>query len=71
MACEALLMFERFITFVALEWLLPSVLPHVALQSIRSGASIVALITFERLLSCVLHHHVSFQTARLNAGIIT
>ena len=64
-------MFVGIAAMVALEWSLPGVLPHVALQSIRSGASIVALITFERLLSCVLHHHVSFQTARLNAGIIT
>ena len=51
MACEALLMFERFITLVALEWSLPRVRPHVPLQSIRSSTSIVALVTLERHLS--------------------
>ena len=60
MSREALLKFERFIAFVALEWLFPSVLPHMALQSTRSSASIAALVTFERLFSGVLPHHVNF-----------
>jgi len=60
MASEAPLLFKRLITFVALEWLLPSVLPHVALQITRSSASIVALVTFERLFSGVLPHYVNF-----------
>ena len=70
MACEALLMLERFITLVALEWLFPSVLPHVILQSVRSSASVVALVTFERLFSGVFPHHVNFQINSLNARII-
>ena len=67
MTCEALLMFERFVTLVALEWFFPSVLPHVLLQLARSNASIVALVAFERLLSCVLSHHVNFQLRSCNA----
>ena len=63
-------MFERFITLVALEWSLPRVRPHVPLQSTRLIASIVALVTFERLLSCVLPHHVNFQSISFNARII-
>ena len=70
MAREAPLLFERFITLVALEWFFPSVLPHVFLQLIRSSASVVALVTFERLLSCVLPHHVNFQFPSSNARII-
>ena len=53
MACEALLMFERFFTLVALEWLFPSVLPHVFLQMTRRSASLITLVTFERLFSGV------------------
>ena len=52
---------------VALEWSFPSVRPHVRLQITRSSASIVALVTFERLLSCVLPHHVNFQLRSCNA----
>ena len=58
MACEVLLMFERFITRVALELFFPSVLPHVFLQITRRSASIVALVTFERLFTGVLSHNV-------------
>ena len=39
--------------FVTLEWSLPRVRPHVPLQSSRISASIVALVTFERLFSYV------------------
>ena len=60
MASEALLMFERFITAIALERFFPSVLPHVALQMTRSSASVVALVTFERPFSRVHRHHVNF-----------
>ena len=70
MACEALLMFERFITLVALEWLFPSVLPHVILQSVRSSASVVALVTFERLFSGVLSHYVDFQFTSSDARVL-
>ena len=70
MACEALPMFERFITFVALEWSVPRMRSNVLLQMIRTSACVVALVTFERLLSCVHRHHVSFQFASLNARII-
>ena len=51
MACEALLMFKRFIASVALERFLTTVLPHVFLQITRRSASVVALIAFERLFS--------------------
>ena len=92
MACEALLLFERFIIFdsnvnfymfckisfifvslaasVALEWSLPRVRPHVPLHITRGSASIVALVTFERLLSCVLPHQVFIQITSCNARII-
>ena len=67
MASEALLMFERFITAVALEWFFPSVLLHVFLQSARSSASVVTLVTFERFFSGVLSHRVKFQPCSCNA----
>ena len=70
MSCEVLLMLERFITLLALEWFFPSMLPHVALQNTRSSASVVALVTFERLFFEVLSHHVNFQIAKLNARIL-
>ena len=67
---KILLMFVGIAAMVAIEWSLPGVLPHVALQSIRSGASIVALITFERFFSGVLPHHVNFQITSRNARIL-
>ena len=67
---KTLLMFKDFAALVALEWSFPRVRPHVPLQSTRFSASIVALVTFQRLLSCVHPHHVSFQIARLNARIL-
>ena len=70
MACEAALPFERFLTAVALEWLFPSVLPHVLLQHSKYSASIFALVTFERLFSSVLLYHVNFQMIICNAQII-
>ena len=60
------LMFEGFAAMVALEWSLTRVRLHVPLQSIRSSASVVALVTFERLFSSVLSH-VNFQISSLNA----
>ena len=45
---------ECFVTLVALEWPFPSVLPHVLLQNGRSKASIIVLVTLERLFSCML-----------------
>jgi len=70
MLSKIFLMFVGFAAFVALEWHLPRVRPHVALQSRRFSASIVALVTFERLLSCVHPHHMKFQITSLNARII-
>ena len=58
------------VALVALEWSLPSVLPHVLLQITRRSASIVALVTFERLFSCVLPHCVAFQITGCNARIL-
>ena len=64
---KTLVTFVSFAAFVALEWSLPSVLPHVLLQITRSSESKVALVTFERLSSGVLSHYVNFQMNRLNA----
>ena len=50
--------FVSFITLVALEWSRLSVFHAVFLQITRSSASVDALGTFVRLLSCVIHHYV-------------
>ena len=55
------LLLVSFAALIALEWSLPRVRLHMLLQTTRSRASVVALVTFERLLSCVFPHHVSFQ----------
>ena len=70
MACEILLMLERFIASVALERFLPSVLSRVLVQITRRGTSIIALVTFERLLSCMISHHVTFQCSSCDARIV-
>ena len=57
-----------FAASVALERLLPRVRPHVALQITRLSESIIALVTLERLFSCVHPHHVIFQLTSCNAG---
>ena len=67
MACEALLMFERFITSVALEWFLPSVRPHVPLQIRGLSASVIALVALVRLFFGVLSHNVAIQFMFSNA----
>ena len=67
---KILLMFVGFAALAAPEWSRPSVPLHVPLQITRLSASVVALVTFERLLSCVHPHHVSFQSYSLNARII-
>ena len=64
---EMVALFERLVALGTLEWSLPSVRPHVYLQSIRSSASVVALVTVERLFSSVLSHCVNFQMNKLNA----
>ena len=66
MACEILLMLERFIASVALERFLPSVLVQIT----DRGTSIVALVTFERLFSGVLPHYVNFQFTSCNTRIL-
>ena len=62
-------MFESFNALVALEWSFPSVRSHVLLQMTGFGASVVALVTFERLFSCMLPHRVNFQITSCNARI--
>ena len=57
-----------FAASVALERLLPRVRPHVLLQVTRRSASIIALVTLERLFSCVIPHHMLFQITSCNAG---
>ena len=51
-----------------LEWLLPSMCPHVRFHVIRGNASIAALVTLEWLFSCVLKPHVAFQITSCDAG---
>ena len=70
MFCELIFSFESFLALVALEWSLTSVRPRVTLQITRLGASKVALVTLERLLSCMHPHYVEFQTTSCNAGIL-
>ena len=70
MSSEVPLQCESFIALVALEESLPSVRSQVSLQSVRSSASVVALFTFERLLSCVHPHHVNFQMSSSDARIL-
>ena len=67
MLFESSLVGVSLVALIALEWSLPSVLPHVLLQITRSSESKVALVTFERLFSGVLSHYVNFQMNRLNA----
>ena len=69
--CKIPLFFISFAASVALERLLPRVRPRVALQSIRRNASVVALVTLERLFSRVVPHHVIFQLTSCNAGKLT
>lgn len=66
--CEQVLSCVSFTAFVALERLLPRVRHHVLLQMTRLSASIVALVTLERLFSCVLRHNVNFKHLSCNAG---
>ena len=70
MFCKGRFPFVSFITLVAFEWSLHGMRLHVSLQSIRSSASVVALVTFEWFLLCVHPHHMSFQIARSNARIL-
>ena len=48
----------------------PGVRPHVTLQITRRSASEVALFTLEWLFSRMIAHHVPFQIANFNAGIL-
>ena len=67
MLFDIFLIFECLAALVALEWSLPSVFPHVFLQFRRLETSIVALVTLDRLFSCMLPHYVIFQLACCNA----
>ena len=68
---KILLLFVSFVALVAVEWPLHGMRPHVALQITSCSASIVALVTFERLFSgLVLSHDVNFQINSLNARIL-
>ena len=62
------LVFVSFAALVALERLRPHVGPRVTLQLTRRNASVVALVTLERLFSRVVPHHVIFQLTSCNAG---
>ena len=70
MSCKLVLSSVSFVAFGAPETLLPSVRNHVALQSTKRSASVVALVTLVWLFSCMLAHHVNFQFTSCNAGIL-
>ena len=70
MFCKIVLSCVSFAALVALERLLPSVCHHVVLQLTRRNTSVIALVTLEWLFFSVLPHHVIFQMAILNAGIL-
>ena len=70
MSCQLALSFVSLAAMVALKQPLPSVRPHVALQITRRSASEVALAALVWLFSCVLTHHVYFQTASRYAGML-
>ena len=70
MFCKISLIFVSLAALVALEWSLPRMRPHVALQITRISASVVALVTLERLFSGVLCHHVNLQITNCNARIL-
>ena len=65
------LVLVSFAASVALERLRPHVGPRVTLQLTRRNASVVALVTLERLFSRVVPHHVIFQLTSCNAGKLT
>ena len=67
MFCELLFVLVSFTALVALERLLPCVRLHVVLQVTRRGARVVALVTLELFCSCMLTHHVNFQSISCNA----
>ena len=67
MSCEMRIRFVSFLALVALEWSRHHVRSRVGFQIARLDASKVALVTFERPLSCVLLHHVIFQMTSCNA----
>ena len=68
MLCQAVLMLEGFVAFIALERFFACVGLHVALQNASCNASIVALVTFEWLFPCVVPHHVVFQMTSCDTG---
>ena len=67
MCGKTFLWFVSFLALVALKCFFLYVFLHVSLQSKRSDASIVALVTFERLFSSMLHHDMIFQMTSVNA----
>ena len=70
MLFESSLVCVSLVALIALEWSLPSVLPHVLLQITRSSESKVAQVTFKRLSSGVLSHNVIFQMTSCDARIL-
>ena len=66
MFCELDIPFEIFTALVALERFHPRVRPNVALKMTRRSASVVTLVTLERLFSCVHPHNVNFQCTSSN-----
>ena len=62
------LVLVSFAALVALERFQPGVRSHVPLQMTRISGSLIALVTFELLFSCMHPHHVLFQFTSSNAG---
>ena len=70
MPCELALCIVIFVALVALEKPFSRVRPHVALQLTRRSASEVTLVTLVWLFSSMVSHHVYFQIARSDAGVL-
>ena len=70
MFCELVFVFIVFAASVTLEGPLLSVRYHMALHMIGRSTNVVALVTLVWLFSCVLTHHMSFQSTSSNAGIM-
>ena len=70
MFCKILLTGKNLAALVAFEWSLTIVRPRVTLQITRLSGCVVALVTLERLLFCMLRHNVAFQVTSCDARIL-
>ena len=70
MFCKIFLSGVNLAALIALEWSLPSVHPRMPLQITRLSGCIVALVTLERFLLCMLPRYMEFQLASSDARIL-